>query len=261
MFTSSQIEEIRKKLQLEGRKDTSFPLVDPLEGNETIAIVQQGQNKQLGLKTLIEKIGIYTLSDFINLSKSSENSYTLEEAIKLVQPINRKAGQIITFMDSNTEGWAIYQFKGNSATEWLNPELWDNILAKVDNHFKGWYFNNLLLNKHYPRPLVGDFAFIGETLEDAIVYACVKYGEWYNTKCPALVFANKFDAVYSKDFGEFTSIMDETYADRATKDSLGRVIHDTYITSEGLANFITEKVHEEVSKQIADIQAQNGFTT
>ena len=133
MFTCNQIEEIKRKLQLIGRKDTSFPLAEPLNGNEIIAIVQQGQNKQLGLKTLIEKIGKYTTSDFTNLSKYSEDSYTLVEAIKLVEPINRRAGQVITFMDSSTGKWAIYQFKGSTASEWLNLQLWDNILAVVDN--------------------------------------------------------------------------------------------------------------------------------
>ena len=133
MFTCNQIEEIKRKLQLIGRKDTSFPLAEPLNGNEIIAIVQQGQNKQLGLKTLIEKIGMYATSDFTNLSKYSEDSYTLVEAIKLVEPVNRRAGQVITFMDSSTGKWAIYQFKGSTASEWLNLQLWDNILAVVDN--------------------------------------------------------------------------------------------------------------------------------
>lgn len=133
MFTCNQIEEIKRKLQLIGRKDTSFPLAEPLNGNEIIAIVQQGQNKQLGLKTLIEKIGMYTTSDFTNLSKYSEDSYTIGEAIKLVEPVNRRAGQVITFMDSSTGKWAIYQFKGSTASEWLNLQLWDNILAVVDN--------------------------------------------------------------------------------------------------------------------------------
>ena len=133
MFTCNQIEEIKRKLQLIGRKDTSFPLADPLNGTEIIAIVQQGQNKQLGLKTLIEKIRKYTTSDFTNLSKYSEDSYTLGEAIKLVEPVNRRVGQVITFMDSSTGKWAIYQFKGSTASEWLNLQLWDNILAVVDN--------------------------------------------------------------------------------------------------------------------------------
>lgn len=252
MFTSSQIEEIRKKLQLGGTKDTQFPLAGPLKGNETMAIVQQGQNKQLGLKTLIEKVGMYTMSDFINLSKSSEDSYTLEEVIKLVEPVNRKAGQVITFMDSSAGDWAIYQFKGDTASEWFNLELWDNILAKVDSHFKGWFINEGLLKKYYSRPMVGDYAYVGDTLEDSVVYVCLKYGEWYNTKQPAMVFAEKFESTYSRDFGEFTHVLDESHADRATKDALGRVIHDTYITREGLSNAIAEEVKKQISALLYD---------
>lgn len=192
MFTSNQIEEIRKKLQLGGVKDTQFPQAEALKGDEILTIVQNRLNRQLSLKDFIEKIGVYTFSDFLNISKSSEDSYTLEGAIALVSPISRKAGQVITFMDSSTGDWAIYQFKGKTASEWFNTELWDNILAKVDSHFKGWFLNECLLNTYYPRPMVGDFAFIGNTLEEGIVYMCIKYGEWYNTKKKALDFVDKW---------------------------------------------------------------------
>lgn len=261
MFTSSQIEEIRKKLQLGGTKDTQFPLAGALEGNETMAIVQQGQNKQLGLKTLIEKVGMYTMSDFINLSKSSEDSYTLEEVIKLVEPVNRKAGQVITFMDSSTGDWAIYQFKGNTASEWFNLELWDNILAKVDNHFKGWFKDIDSLIISYPKPHAGDFAFVGEDLSNSLLYTSEQSGYWINTNTPALVFADKYKAVYSEDFNDFFSYLDESYADRAVCDIYGRYIHDTYITKTGLSKFVTEKVLTELAKQIVNVQLQDNSVT
>ncbi len=133
MFTKNQIDEIRRKLQIYGTKDTQFPLVGPLNGNEIISIVQQGQNKQINLKALIENIGIYTMLDFINMSKSSEDSYTLEEAINLVEPVNRKIGQVITFIDSSIGGWVIYQFEGNTASEWSNLELWNSLYMSVDD--------------------------------------------------------------------------------------------------------------------------------
>ena len=234
MFTSNQIEEIRRKLQLIGVKDTHFPQADSLNGNEIMTIVQQGQNKQLGLKAFIEKVGMYTISDFVNISKNSEDSYTLSECISKVNPINRKAGQVITFMDSNTGDWSIYQFKGNTASEWLNTELWDNILAKSPSHFKGWFLSEEALTEYYSEPMVGDYAFIGETLEDSVVYNCYIYGQWNNTQQPAIAFADKYDAVYSKDFGEFETLLDETYADRATKDAEGNIITDTYVTRDGL---------------------------
>lgn len=256
MFTSNQIEEIRKKLQLQGRKDTSFPVAGPLQGNEILPIIQQGQNAQLGLKTFIEKVGMYTMSDFINLSKYSEDSYTLEDVIKLVDPVNRKAGQVITFMDSTTKGWAIYQFTGNSADKWFNLDLWDNILAKVDNHFKGWYANECLLKTYCVRPHVGDFAFVGETMEDSILYGCIKYGEWYNTGCRALEYANKYEAVHSKDFNEIDVNLDEVYADRANKDALGNIIHDTYLSR---ADFISDSssIDERLYRDIVFRAAEN----
>lgn len=191
MFTSNQIEEIRKKLQLGGAKDTQFPLADSLNGNEIISIIQQGVNKQLGLKTFLDTIAKWGISDFLNISKSDEDSYTLEGVLDLVAPINRKAGQVITFKDTDTGTWSIYQFKGSDANDWFNLDYWDDILAKVDNHFKGLVENESILRETYPRPITGDFAFVGNTLESAVLYTCNTYSNWYNTNEPALAYMNE----------------------------------------------------------------------
>lgn len=135
MFTSNQIEEIRKKLLLEGIKDTQFPQASLIDGTETIVIVQQGENRQLNLKTLIENIESSTSSDFTNLSKGSGGSYTLEEALNLVNPINRKLGQVITFLDSNTNSWVIYQFKGGSIEDWSDSSMWENVLTGTSGEY------------------------------------------------------------------------------------------------------------------------------
>lgn len=200
MFTSNQIEEIRRKLQLGGTKDTQFPLADSLKGNETIAIVQQGVNKQLGLKTLLESVTKWSVSDFLNISKSNEDSYSLEEVLRLIAPINRKAGQVITFKDRMLGTWSIYQFKGESAEDWFNLEYWDDILAKVDNHFKGLILNDCILNETYPRPMVGDFAFVGSTLEEAVIYICYNYGHWHNTEEPALDINEELKTIVEEVF-------------------------------------------------------------
>ena len=191
MFTSNQIEEIRKKLQLGGAKDTQFPLAELLRGNEVLVIVQEGINKQLTLKSFLDSVSTWSLSDFLNISKSSEDSYTLEEVLNLVIPINRKAGQVITFKDKETGDWAIYQFKGERAEEWFNLDFWDNILAKSANHFKGLITTDDLLNEYYTKPLVGNFAFVGETLEKAKVYRCSEYGVWEETEELATSFINE----------------------------------------------------------------------
>lgn len=249
-FTEEDYRKIERWLQQRTIKDTQFSEATPLTGSELLSIVQQGYNRKISLKSFIQCIGDYTISDFINLSESDHDYHTLDWVIRQVNPVNRKVGQVITFMNSKTGGWSIYQFKGTTVNEWFNLELWDDILAKVDNHFKGWFLNDCLLNKYILRPNVGDFVFIGPTLEDAVIYACIKYGEWYETKQPALKFADKFDAVNSKDFDEFDAIIEETHADRATKDALGNIIHDTYITREALNNAIREEVLRQLSLRL-----------
>lgn len=56
MFTANQIEEIRKKLSAIGIKDTELPITKELNGNETMAIVQEGQNKQVPFSEIIGRI-------------------------------------------------------------------------------------------------------------------------------------------------------------------------------------------------------------
>ena len=55
MFTKEEIDEIKKKLNLMGVKDTQFSKAEALTGNETIAFVQNKKNVQLPLKELIEQ--------------------------------------------------------------------------------------------------------------------------------------------------------------------------------------------------------------
>ena len=55
MFTKEEIDEIKKKLNLLGVKDTQFSKAEPLTGNETIAFVQNKKNVQLPLKELLEQ--------------------------------------------------------------------------------------------------------------------------------------------------------------------------------------------------------------
>lgn len=55
MFTKEEIDEIKKKLNLMGVKDTQFSKAEALTGNETIAFVQNKKNVQLPLKELMEQ--------------------------------------------------------------------------------------------------------------------------------------------------------------------------------------------------------------
>lgn len=178
-------------------------------------------------------------------TKGNLITYTLQEAINTIHSDDRRPGLILGFYGLNTQevdnknAWYLYQFNSDTIDDWNKLSCWESIYDNV-NKFKGYFPNNKLLLKQFPLPTIGDFAFVGDDLENAVIYLCIELGQWKETKVPALQFANKYKAVCSKDFNELKVKIDETYADRATKDALGNVIHDTYVTKEFLKNAIKE---------------------
>lgn len=119
MFTRDQIEEIKKKLIMLGTKDTQFPDAHRLNGEEIIAIVQDGENKKIPLSSIIN-------DDFINISKDTTEILTLSTAVSKIDTNNRKLGQVITFKDS-ANSWTIRQFTGSSLDNWNDISLWKSI--------------------------------------------------------------------------------------------------------------------------------------
>ena len=79
MFTSEQINEIKNKLQLFGKKDSSFPKVDKCYSNDSIVILQDGSNKRISIDKLLNTISIKYIDKLI------EN---LEEGLLKVRIVN-----------------------------------------------------------------------------------------------------------------------------------------------------------------------------
>lgn len=79
MFTSEQINEIKNKLQLFGKKDSSFPKVDKCYSNDSIVILQDGSNKSISIDKLLNTISIKYIDKLI------EN---LEEGLLKVRIVN-----------------------------------------------------------------------------------------------------------------------------------------------------------------------------
>ena len=125
MFTRDQIEEIKKNLIMLGTKDTQFPDAHKLNGEEIIAIVQDGENKKIPLSSIIN-------DDFINVSKDTTEILTLSTAVSKIDINNRKLGQVITFRDGATS-WATYQFTGSSLNDWSTTSLWKNITGSGES--------------------------------------------------------------------------------------------------------------------------------
>lgn len=196
--------------------------------------------------------GGYRDNNIIILSDIDPNTnelvrYTLEIAVATIHTEDKRPGLILGFYGTNPANqdggaeWFLYQFNSDTIDDWNKLDCWVSIYDNVDK-FKGYFINECLLIDNVPHPEVGDYAFVGPTMKDAILYVCIEDGTWKNTQTPAFAFADKYQAIYSRDFGEFEVRMDETYADRAHKDAFGNIIHDTYITRIGLKNAIIEEV-------------------
>ena len=72
-FTPAQIEEIRKQLATLGVRDTDLPYAHELDGDEIVAIVQDGINKKVGVRTLIHDY----LPDDIASGEDGKSAYQI----------------------------------------------------------------------------------------------------------------------------------------------------------------------------------------
>lgn len=140
IFTQEQINEIKQRLAISGSKDPQLSIADlPLTGEETIALVQQGENKRVSIEEFYEEFSQYIDGservDFFNVSRYAQRiseaeasvPLTLSEAVELCPEDVRRGGQTITFVD--TEGnWALWQYKGTTPDNWTDTDSsWLNI--------------------------------------------------------------------------------------------------------------------------------------
>ena len=122
-FTREDILKIQNALLQLGVKDSELPSAEPVTYDDTLSIVQDGKNKQIGVKDFFNQISLWKREDFLNITDRYDEHYImLLEAINLVPILQRKDGLVITFQDTNGD-WRIYQFRGN-ITEFLNEEKW-----------------------------------------------------------------------------------------------------------------------------------------
>ena len=138
-FTREDILKIQQALLQLGVKDSELPNAEPVTYDDTLSIVQDGKNKQIGVKDFFNQISLWKREDFINITDRYDEHYImLLEAINLVPILQRKDGLVITFQDTNDD-WRIYQFRGN-ITEFLNEEKW----------FDLYDYRNYIINSFLP---------------------------------------------------------------------------------------------------------------
>lgn len=126
----------------------------------------------------------------ILLSRKNENgdinTYTLEEAINSISIGDRRIGLFISFyekpIDANSNyRWNMYQFNSNDINDWGNLEAWSSIYY-VKTKFFGLQVNEEALYYVRKNPDVGDYAFVGDTLKDAVIYRCYGKNIWKRTE-------------------------------------------------------------------------------
>lgn len=133
----------------------------------------------------------YGDNNFINLTTENENGTitafdSIEEAIATIFPINRRAGATLSFFNLNTDRldrqaeFELWQFNSTDLANWENKDYWNNIYYNW-NVFVGWYISADALNNHVKFPNVGQYAYVGSNLNDAILYQCRTNTIWTNT--------------------------------------------------------------------------------
>ena len=145
IFTQEQINEIKQRLSLSGIKDSELDklnlLEHPLTGKEVIVIVKDGENLRISVEDLYEEFAKYieqseNKEDFFNVSvylgrldpefENAAKPCTLEEAINACPPYIRRAGQMISFLDSHNMEWETYQYIGTKSDDWEDMTLFEN---------------------------------------------------------------------------------------------------------------------------------------
>lgn len=128
-FTQEDYRKIEKWLLANSKKDTQFvEAATPLQGNETIVLVQGGKNVNTTVSDIVSQFFALGVSDFINVTDKYGISYnTLDEAIRVIPWRSRKVGQVITFLNEQGE-WHLYQYQGESILTWNNTTLWVDLL-------------------------------------------------------------------------------------------------------------------------------------
>lgn len=134
-FTQEDYRKIEAWLYQRTVKDTEFPSADSLDGTEMVPILQNNENKTIGLNNFVKQVADMKLPDFYNVTVNSKRPYlTLKEAVSLVPVKQRKLGLTITY-HNEYGNWLIYQFKGDSLNQWDSLNYWNNIIQQAIEEF------------------------------------------------------------------------------------------------------------------------------
>lgn len=164
---------------------------DPIRRKSYLSRIDVPQGIHIDNTKYWQCIGSGKVNDdcIINLSYIDENDklivYTLQEAISVVNPDDRRVGTLLTFLEKTEDitkqpGWALYQYNSVSIDGWNNLNNWFPI---YHNRLKfiGWFDSESELKTALPLPYPGDYAYVGTNYENSTIYKCKEYGIWIDT--------------------------------------------------------------------------------
>lgn len=242
--------------------------------NERLDVVYDRRNNQAYIAKQDVPIGVdidnreywqplnvsgYADNNFINLTAENENGTitayeSLEEAIATIFPINRRVGATLSFYNLNSDRldrqaeFELWQFNSTDLANWENKDYWNNIYYNW-NVFVGWYIDADALTNHVEIPNVGQYAYVGSNLNDAILYQCRTNGTWTNT---GIKVRNYISVVVS---GNITIGENGNWF----SDGEDTGIPATPTVDEQIDNIITK--HESLSRTVQGIAATGGAST
>ena len=150
MFTTTQIKEIAQKLQAMGLKDSQFPQVSEITGNEDIACIQNGDNAIMKVSLLasfisdnVLKIISNSLKKWVTLTivpEPSDSEVMINGEIR--SSVELTCGELASVRVSKEGYDTMYGFVPVFRTQEINVTLTER---KVDIHEVG--IGNLLISK------------------------------------------------------------------------------------------------------------------
>lgn len=131
-FSLEDYKKIERWLLANSKKDTDFPEGTlPLSGEEVVVLVQDGVNRTIPVKALLEQVELSEKLDFINITERYNTPpYPLAEAIASVPVDKRQLGQVVSFKNEIGK-WDIFQFNGISLDQWQDSSLWRNLFQEL----------------------------------------------------------------------------------------------------------------------------------
>ena len=213
-------------LSFYGVKDTDFNDTSHLTGEEKIPVVQDNINV------------LTTVNDLLNLSSygflSAPRYVTRIDEVKkwfasLSPAQGKKVNTVISYYDVESGIYEVIRFIGQNTTkETIEKDSSWEWFTTGSSSFKGLFNEVSELTAAVKNPKVGDHAFVGSPLANAVLYRCNHAGIWTKAEHLFGELLSKTDAIYAEEKSESLELYDEFIAHKALADADGNVIHETY---------------------------------